>query len=159
MDDRLDGLWRYYDEHASQARQHEQLRAAVTSALVGVTGAMIALAGVGGLTLADIPTGVAIVAIGGLGVLLSLKHYEQNRFHTTVMGETRKEIDALARSGSGGRSTADIRRQAKRDHSDEHKWLSKLRLHGLWAALPGGLALLGLIVIVLAITGVPGTID
>lgn len=153
-DQRLDGLWNFYQEQAAQARQHEDLRAAVTSALVGISGTMIALAGLGGLTPADIPTGIAVVAIGAIGVVLSLKHYERNRFHAKVMGATRSQIDAIAFSGVGEQSTKGIRGVAEKANRRDHPLLEPVRLHVLWALLPASVCVLGILVVVFAANAV-----
>jgi len=91
----IDDLWHYYDEHATQARQHENMRATVTSTLAGIAAAVVGLAGVGGLTVADLPAGLVVIVLSGLGVALSIKHYERNRFHTKVLSEVRQEIQRI----------------------------------------------------------------
>ena len=61
-------LWRFYEEHATQARQHENMRATVTSTLAAIAAAVIGLAGVGGLSTADVPAGLAVVVLSSLGL-------------------------------------------------------------------------------------------
>src|SRR5687767_975537 len=95
VDRRLDDLWHYYAENAAQARQHEDLRASVTSILAGFAAALVGFAGIGGLEPSDIPAGVLVWIIGVLGALLSLKHYERNRFHVEVLGVIRKQITRI----------------------------------------------------------------
>jgi hypothetical protein len=58
-------------------RQRENLRATVTSTVAAISAAVVALAGIGGLSRADIPAGLVIVLLSALGIALSLKHYEQ----------------------------------------------------------------------------------
>lgn len=43
--DQVDALWRYYDEQATQAGQHEKLRATVTGRLTGMAAAVFASRG------------------------------------------------------------------------------------------------------------------
>ena len=62
---RVGDLWHFYDEHGAQARQHENLRATVSGTLAAIAAAVTALAGVGGLTAADVPAGLVIIIIGG----------------------------------------------------------------------------------------------
>ncbi|MEV0175966.1 hypothetical protein AB0I00_33260 [Streptomyces sp. NPDC050803] len=113
-------LWRYYDEHAAQARQHETLRATVTSILAAISAAVVALSGVGGLSTADIPAGVVVLVLSVLGVALSIKHYERNRFHTKVLAATRTAIDNLQRNPAlEVPRTGDLRKAAKKKHKKE----------------------------------------
>lgn len=43
-------LWHYYDDHAMRARQHENLRATATTILGAIAAAIVALAGICGLS-------------------------------------------------------------------------------------------------------------
>jgi hypothetical protein len=166
-------LWRFYDEHAAQARQHENMRATVSSTLAGIAAAVAALAAVGGLTVADVPAGLVIVLLGVLGGALSIKHYERNRMHTAILDEIREHIDQLQSSSpASARSTGDLRKAGVRKHErsfsvfsgTRHKgddadhrispWVNRIRLHLLWLGLPAGVGIVGLLVIVLAIVGV-----
>lgn len=155
--DQINGLWRYYEEQAAQARQHESLRATVTSILSGIAAAMIALAGQGGLGDSDIPTAVVVMLMSGLGTALSLKHYERNRFHTMIMGKTRDQIDNLIFKGSEFPTLSALRRAGRRANEEEHPRLSKIRLHVLWLGLPVGIGIIGLLLVVLSAIGVHST--
>ncbi|WP_345012032.1 hypothetical protein [Streptomyces shaanxiensis] len=166
-------LWRYYDEHAAQARQHETLRATVTSILAAISAAVVALSGVGGLSTADIPAGVVVLVLSVLGVALSIKHYERNRFHTKVLSATRTAIDDLQRNPAlEVPRTGDLRKAGKREHKEEFSvrrrpaehsperpavkvspWVD-VRLHMLWLGLPVCIGLVGVLLIVLSAIGV-----
>jgi hypothetical protein len=158
-------LWRYYDEHAAQARQHETLRATVTGALGGFAVALVGFAGVGGLEAADAPAGVLLIVFGLLGAPLSLKHYERNRFHTEVMGSVRKEIATLrANPKHGPVSTGVLRERAKTKHNQEFSLrgrgtdemekprpaspLVRIRLWPIWAAFPIAIAVVGVVILI-----------
>lgn len=149
---RLDYLWRFYDEHAQQARQHETLRASATSMIGATMAAVIALSGIGGLTTFDVLGGLVVVLLGAAGTLVSLKHYERNRFHARVMGEVRKEVDAvLSHAERIPRGTAEVRKHAKNTHDDEYRMLARLRLHLIWASIPALMSVIGVIIIVLSL--------
>lgn len=152
--DQVNGLWRFYEEQAAQVRQHEDLRATVSSTLAAISAAVVALAGVGGLNRADIPAGLVVALLSALGVALSLKHYERNRFHAEIMGTTRKEIDRVSFAGSSVKATKALRDAAKEEHEREHPRTSRMRLNILWLGLPIGVGLIGVLVIVLSIVGV-----
>ena len=171
MDPAIDDLWRFYDEHADQARQHETLRATVTSILAGFSAALVGFAGVGGLERADAPAGALLIVFGLLGAPLSLKHYERNRFHTTVMGTVRSEIQTL-RANPRHRPTSpgalrqraehkhegefSLRRRARRSSTPKPErlapWLVRVRLAHLWAALPLAIAVVGVVVLIAALS-------
>ncbi|MBM2623097.1 hypothetical protein JIG36_47115 [Actinoplanes sp. LDG1-06] len=162
-------LWQFYEEHATQARQHESLRATVTGTLAAIAGAITALAGVGGLSVADVPAGAAVVIISGLGVVLSLKHFERNRFHVQVMKQVQREIERVRDSiNASPRPLSELWNAAKRTHREDFAikvWKKKddpsgsvwidTRLYILWAGLPLGIAVVGVLVIVLGFIGIP----
>jgi hypothetical protein len=156
LHDQVEGLWRFYEEQAAQVRQHEDLRATVSSTLAAICAAVVALAGVGGLNRADVPAGLVVVLLSALGVALSLKHYERNRFHAKIMGTTRNEIDRVLYADPSVDATRDLRADATRKHAGDYPRTSKLRLHLLWLGLPIGVGLIGVMVIVLALVGVAG---
>jgi hypothetical protein len=154
----VDDLWRYYEEHAAQARQHEDLRATVTSILVGFAAALVGFAGIGGLEPSDAPAGVLIIVLGVLGALLSLKHYERNRFHVRVLGTVRGEITRLRSDPQRAPlSTETLRDQASEEHGKEFSlrrrsmrqgsWLARMSLFQLWLALPLAVAAVGALIV------------
>lgn len=167
-------LWRYYEEHAAQARQHENLRTSVTSTLAAIAAAVVGLAGVGGLSKADIPAGVVVIVLSTLGVALSIKHYERNRMHTEILGVVREQIDELrAESPITVKTTAELRTvgedrnrqrfsvlpRSKRKSIESSprgpsRWVDGVRLHILWMGLPIGIGLTGVAVIILSVAGV-----
>ncbi len=168
----ISDLWRYYDEHAAQARQHETLRATVTSILAGFAATVVGIVTGHGLTRQDILPGALIVALGVIGGALSLKHYERNRFHTTMLGVIRDEITrlrttpldatplsthALRRKGTKKHEAEFGRRKAEktaRNQPDDKRpsALVRARLFVLWLALPLTIVLAGVIVVIVAAT-------
>lgn len=120
IQDAISDLWRFYDEHAAQARQHETLRAAVTTLLAGFAATIVGTVTGDGFQRDDLLPGALVMAIGFVGALLSLKHYERNRFHTKVLKVTRDEITRLRRaqaSNVGAKSTNTLRKRAKASHA------------------------------------------
>jgi hypothetical protein len=116
----ISDLWRFYDEHAAQARQHETLRAAVTTLLAGFAATIVGTVTSDGFQRDDVLAGALVMAIGFVGALLSLKHYERNRFHMKVLKVTRDEITLLRRaqgSNVGAKSTRTLRKRAKANHA------------------------------------------
>jgi hypothetical protein len=135
----------------------------VTSTLAGIAAAVVGLAGLGGLHPADIPAGIVVTLLGVLGIGLSIKHYERNRFHASILGATRAEIDRAQDSyRSGVRGTGSIRHEGVELHRQgfhvlgskpNSRWIG-VRLHLLWIGLPFGISLAGILVIVLSAVGV-----
>ncbi|PAZ17136.1 hypothetical protein CLM62_03885 [Streptomyces sp. SA15] len=155
MEAALTSLWAYYDEHAAQARQHENLRATVTSTLAGIAAAVVTLAGVGGLSKADILTGVVVIILSVLGFALSFKHYERNRMHTEILGQIRGRIDQLHdQSVTGWVRTEALRDAGKKENKKKFPRLKRIRLHILWLGLPMAIGLVGIAVIVFSAVGV-----
>jgi hypothetical protein len=158
---RISDLWRYYDEHALHARQHEDLRAKATSTMTAIAAAMVGFAGVNGIGSEDVTAGVMIVLVSMLGSALNIKHYERFKFHSKVLGECRKEIDALrATKDFPLRTTNDIRRQANEEHAAEFTvlgkkgpspWVGGVRLNLLWLGLPLTVGLIGCVLVALSI--------
>jgi hypothetical protein len=164
-------LWHFYDEHAAQARQHESLRATVTSTLAAIAGAIGALAGVGGFTRSDIPAGALVVVISCLGVALSLKHFERNRWHITLMRQTQREIEQLRLRGLHIPTREEVRLMdqiwddAKKEHNANFSTARKpkregnspwvrWRLYRMWIGLPLLIGGFGVLVMLLGWWGV-----
>jgi hypothetical protein len=166
--DSVGDLWRFYEEHASQARQHENLRATVTSILCSIAAAVVGLAGLGGLDHADIPAGIVVVLLALLGLGLGIKHYERNRLHTTIMKAVRDEITRLDQHPyADPESTGDIREAAETKHNEKFAFMAgpdqnqkyksvwpRIPLHLLWLGLPLAIGVVGVLVLVLSFVGV-----
>lgn len=158
----LTSLWHFYDEHAAQARQHENLRATVTSTLAGIAAAVVTLAGVGGFTKADILAGAVVIILSVLGMALSIKHYERNRMHTAILGAVRNRIDDLLETRPEQRmgKLREIGEQRHQEKFSLHEkregpfWPKRVRLHLLWLMLPMGIGIVGILIVVLAAVGV-----
>ena len=168
MDDRrLDGLVRLYDEHLSQAQQHEELRAQATSILSAIAAGVAGFAGIDGLTRSDVPAGMLVTLVALLGVLISLKHYERYRYHAFTLDLIQEEIDkppgesrmapaaVKFAAESGHRSGWSLRSEYRKHrtlYGDERpaSVLTAVRLHLLWAALPAAIGLAGIVITVLS---------
>jgi len=150
--DAVNDLWHYYEENATQARQHENLRATASSVLVGFAAALVGLVGVDGMAEDDIPAAVLVIGIGVLGALLSLKHYERNRMHSAILKVARSQIDRLRGRGSKApESLSNVRKTGVSEHESQHsRILVWMPAHSLWAALHLFVAGVGVLLVVLA---------
>lgn len=170
----VDVLLRHYEEHSRQRRHHEDMRAQATSIMVAIAGGVIALAGLDGLSTADIPSGVLVITLALLGVLLSLKHYERFRWHSAISDELRAEIDrALVDPSGSPRPPTEVSRDASTKHFSDwtatgeirrgrHRHdelrpaspIARIRLFVLWAVVPSLVGLVGVLLVVLSIAGI-----
>ena len=167
--DRIESLWKFYDEHATQARQHEDQRERMTAVLVTLAGLLVGFLNADNQSAAYRLLGSGALTILGLGgFLFSLKHYERNRYHARILNEIRGEIDlclstqaATTPAGSirttAMRSLTAIRDAAEADHYTKHpeapkcaqtKATSKIARHRTylyWASAPLLVSLVGAI--------------
>jgi hypothetical protein len=88
-------LLNYYNEHASQARQHEDHRERMTNIILSINGVLIGLITFSNLSLWSVCASGSIVLLGIYGFFFAGKHYERFKFHTSIMGAIRSEIDRL----------------------------------------------------------------
>lgn len=164
-----ESLQRYYDEHLGQAQQHEVLRAQATSILSAISAGVVGIAGLGGLSRSDVPAGVLVVLVAGLGVVISLKHYERYKFHARILDRVRREIEG-ASSARKPATPDDILQEVTNEHYSSWSLraerrayreliasnanpspLPRLRLHVLWALVPGVIGVAGVLVVTLAL--------
>ncbi len=125
-------LSKIYDEHAKQARQHEDQRERMTNMILAVSGILITFISFNGLNHDALVASVGMIILGGYGCIFSLKHYERNRFHTGIMKAFRTELDKemmLPASGTSRspKSSTDIRRDGKTAHENSMRRLSQIK--------------------------------
>jgi hypothetical protein len=164
MNDRLESLWKYYEEHASQAKQHEDQRERMTALLIVLAGVMV------GFLTADkldvcfrIFGSVMLFVIGLFGLMFSLKHYERNRLHTAILGKIRAEIDReITHPYRRDKKSLDaLRKEGETKHYTEYpasqndlqknatSVLAKHRTFYYWATVPLIVAFIGFAGIIL----------
>ena len=159
MNDSAIEVWlRMYDEQVRQARHHETSRTSGTKIIMGISAAIFAFlfSNYQDLTgLQYVYTGFLLFVINVYGFVLSLKHYERNRFHTTIAREYRKVLSQ--KSDLAGKKIGDVRDEAKDDHKKrEYRWtywmywiywMEKIRLHCLWCLMHVIAAIVGFIIL------------
>lgn len=143
-----------YDEHAQQARQHENQREKMTSIILVVVGALVTFVTTTQFALYSLPASLFIVFVGLYGYFFSRKHYERNRLHTSILAEFRDEIDKEIGiiqpdpEHPAGKSCWEIRNRGEKRHydyfpepvreiqKDAKSWIARQRLHPFWSAIP-----------------------
>ena len=130
---KLDLYLDMYNEHAPQARHHENLRGVISTILLSISAGIFSLQKEFG-TRYHVYIGVLLIALGIFGGLISFKHYERNRLHVSTLREFRRGIDEILRAYSG--SIDVLNTKGRQRHEDEYPITNRyLRLHYLWCAL------------------------
>ena len=109
----------FFEEHATQARRHEELREKATTVVLTLTGALIGLITYSKLAIWSWPAAALVTVLGLYGLLFSAKHYERARMHTEIVRHIREEIDNGENSVL---SLSDLTRNGRNDHYDKFRW-------------------------------------
>lgn len=175
----MDHLQNYYEEHAQQARQHEDQRERVTNIILSIAGALVGLITFAELSLGALAASLTLIALGVFGFFFSGKHYERFKYHTAIMKRIRDEIDKLRKdSSSTPAPLAQLRDDGEERHYEKFRWpqfggsnsesqqaatswIARQRVHAFWEAVPlmvaaFGIALTAAIVIKALTTSEPG---
>ena len=139
MDDKVEYLIRFYEEHATQARQHETLRSNMSNLMMVISGAIIAVISAAKFDLYTLPLSMFLIFFGYYGRNFSRKHYGKNRFHNAVMFEIRKEIEKHPNIKSP-KLTYNIKKRAKWDNKSD----PELSLHEFWERLLISISIIGI---------------
>lgn len=112
----------YYDEHATQARQHENQRERMTNIILALSGVLLSVVTFGKLSIWTLPASIGMGLLGLYGWIFARKHYERNRYHVAILGEIRREMSYLdgtldrPRDVSENRSLSKIRERGVERH-------------------------------------------
>jgi hypothetical protein len=144
--DEKDILWNMYQEHCTQGRHLETLRATTTNLLLVVAAGAIAVIthGEKSLALGNLPLAVLLIPIGLLGVLFSAKYHERFDMH---MERARNYRDALEKLVPASDIRA-LKSQADAKMEKKYPRLFHLRLYKFWMGLHFLVAALGFILTV-----------
>jgi hypothetical protein len=124
-----DYLWNMYNEHTSQGRHHETQRTAVSTVVLALAGAVVAVIAQGHFrhiwSLAAF-----LILLGLVGALFSLKQAERTRMHITIAGEFRRQLEqSLANRNSTAPTQGEVANNlksigsnARRKHREEWNW-------------------------------------
>ena len=125
-----DYLWNMYNEHTTQGRHHETQRTAVSTVVLALAGAVVAVVAQGHFR-HTWSLAVFLILLGLVGALFSLKQAERTRMHITIAGYFRKQLElSLASRGMTVSSTGDeitsqlksIGSNAREKHRAEWNW-------------------------------------
>lgn len=125
-----DYLWNMYNEHTSQGRHHEAQRTAVSTVVLALAGAVVAVIAQGHFR-RTWPLAAFLILLGLVGALFSQKQAERTRMHITIASAFRYQLEqSLTSRGSAtlprGHDIAvhikDIGTNARQKHRDKWNW-------------------------------------
>ncbi len=146
MKDEVEILWRMCNEDFTQARQHETLRASMTT-----VGAMVSAAAAGFITfddklaLHDLPLACFVMALGMFGALFSAKHYERWDFSVERARTIFRRIEELLPEIELTR----LLKEAEAAQRSRFPRLFHAPVHWFWIGIHGAIAAFGLLLVVL----------
>jgi hypothetical protein len=145
--DKSDLLWGMYQENTTQARHHEGQRQQVTSIAISLAGAILTVVGLDkSVTLADLPLGLFLVALGLWGALFSAKQYERTKLHTERARRYRDALDETVPDAS----LREIKKSADKEHERDWPRLHEMRLFWFWVSIHLVVSVIGLVVAIFA---------
>jgi hypothetical protein len=124
-----DYLWKMYNEHTSQGRHHETQRTAVSTVVLALAGAVVAVIAQGHFR-HTWSLAAFLILLGLVGALFSLKQAERTRMHITIAGAFRDQLEqSLAGQGPASLPQGEIAnslkcigRNARKKHGEEWNW-------------------------------------
>jgi ATP/ADP translocase len=142
-----------YEEHAEQARKHEEQRERITGLVLSIVSILIGFITFAKLSIVSLAVSIPIIMLGAYGYFFAGKHYERFKLHTKIMRAMRHELDALSMNDNHtGKSIAVLREEAEAKHYREFiwptfsggrsaaqnnatSWIARQRLHVFWEAI------------------------
>jgi hypothetical protein len=155
--EKIEFYFRYYEEHALQARRHEEQREKATAIVLTIAGFLIGFVTFAKLSRSALPAAISIILLGIYGYLFAWKHYERSRMHTAVLRRVRTEMEKMIDGRNPNpRTLTQLREEAEDAHNKEfvwtiggkaskaRSWITRTRLHSFWEAIHVGVVILGI---------------
>jgi hypothetical protein len=131
MDDQTELNWRMYAENCTQGRQHETMRATLTTLISAIAAGALGFVKLESPSCSQLPITALVIVLGLFGVLVSRKHYERYALHMRRASFYRRKIDDLV---PGADLTA-TKRTADEIHNKQFSLFAKVSLAWLWSAM------------------------
>jgi hypothetical protein len=148
MMDNVEILWKFYQEHCSWERHHEQQRSLSTNLLIAVAAGIIGVVTFDKqLNNTDLPLTIFLIMQGIFGAIFSAKIYECFCMHQNRANHYRKEIDALFPQAK----ILSIRDKADLENLNRFRELHPLRLHRFWIGLHLLITVFGIVLTILIV--------
>jgi Flp pilus assembly protein TadB len=125
-----DYMWNMYNEHTSQGRHREAQRTAVSTVVLALAGAVVAVIAQGHFR-HICSLAAFLILLGLVGALFSQKQAERTRMHITIAGEFRHQLErSLASRGPPARPRGDdiadqlkdVGSKARQKHRGNWNW-------------------------------------
>jgi hypothetical protein len=140
-----DAALAFWNEQRAQLRQSETQRSVLTNYVLTIAAAVSGFVIQQHFRLQTLPLSVLVFLTGLYGALSAAKYHERANYH---LSQARALTKVLVQSGGLGDNDA-VLEQFRRDHYAKYPRLSRLRLHWLWTGLNLGVAVYGLVLIIL----------
>jgi hypothetical protein len=140
-----DATLAFWDEQRAQLRQSENQRSVLTNYVLTIAAAVSGFVIQQHFRVQTLPLSVLVLLTGLYGALSAAKYHERANYH---LGQARALTQVLMQSGGLGDNDAILER-FRLDHYRQYPRLSRLRLHWLWTGLHLGVAVYGLVLIIL----------
>lgn len=161
MSEYFDALKSMYEEHVAQARHHEVERERMTALIVAVAAALVGVISHESLAPRTLLLSLLLIPLGVFGKRFSAKHYERNRFHTTIASHFRDAMDSYLTNQQmpiPARALGTIRDQGESAHNNGFSLggkrsiakssIANWRLYQFWNRLHVTVAILGAVLVV-----------
>jgi hypothetical protein len=140
-----DAVLAYWHEHREQLRQSENQRAVLTNYVLVIVAAISGFIVQQHFAIRTLPLSVLIVVIGLYGAVAVAKYHERADYHLLqARALTRVLIDSGALADHDS-----VLQEFRQQHYRKYPRLYRLRLNRLWTGLHLGVALYGIILIVI----------
>ena len=146
MKDETEVLLRLCEESWAQVRHLEDQRATYTNLVIVVAAGVLGFVIPQGLTVELFPLTILLFVMGVVGAIATWKFYERYQWHNSQADKWLERIDSVLVPNAG---LGILEKAAKREHQSRYKGIVRIRVHWLWIALHGLIALLGLILTLL----------
>jgi len=140
-----DAVLAYWHEHREQLRQSENQRAVLTNYVLVIVAAISGFIVQQHFAIRTLPLSVLIVIIGLYGAVAVAKYHERADYHLfQARALTRVLIDSGALADHDS-----VLEEFRQQHYRKYPRLYRLRLNRLWTGLHLGVALYGILLIVI----------
>jgi hypothetical protein len=140
-----DAVLAYWREHREQLRQSENQRAVLTNYVLVITAAISGFIVQQNFALRTLPLSVLIIIIGLYGAVAAAKYHERADYH---LFQARALTRVLVETGALADHEA-VLEEFRQQHYRKYPRLHRLRLNRLWTGLHLGVAVYGVVLIIL----------
>lgn len=143
-----DILFGMYHDSVAQCRHHETQRATVTSSVIAIDTIIIGLITFDkAINWLDVPLCLLLIILGVFGATFSLKHYERYLLSVERLRQYRQLLDEQFANNEILR----LKDKADEIHAKRFPRLSKYKHHNFWVVLHLLMAVIGLVLMCIAV--------